>query len=231
MRHRVPPFLLVVVGLIAGLTMGLGWPLRAQVTVPFPTFTAGTTIDPDQMNSNFSALSLQALNRTGGTVTGNIAASANVTIDGADISDFLDGSGNLTVPGTSILTGALTANGGGVLTNPELKNYRETSAAASISTNTLALDLANGNHFQVALTANITTFTVANCPASGKATGIVLLFTADGTLRTITWPTTTKWSGGTAPTMTSTNGKIDMMTLYSVDGCTTFYGVNGGQSF
>jgi hypothetical protein len=231
MRSRIPPFVLVLAGLVSGLTFGLGWPLRAQVTVPFSTFTAGTTIDPDQMNSNFSALSLQALNRTGGTITGNIAASSNITIDGADISDYLDGSGNLTVTGTATVTGALTGNGGGVLTNSELKNYRETSAAASISSGTLALDLANGNHFQVPLNANITTFTVANCPASGKATGFVVLFTADGTLRTITWPTTTKWSGGVAPTMTSTNGKIDLITLYSVDGCTTFYGINGGQSF
>lgn len=229
--RRIPSLLLVLAGLIGGLTLGLGWPLAAQVTVPFSTFTAGTTIDPDQMNSNFSALSLQALNRTGGTITGNIAVNNNVTIDGADLSDYLDGSGNLTVTGAATITGALTGNGGGVLTNPELKNYRETSTTASIASNTLALNLANGNHFQVALNADITTFTVSNCPASGKATGIVLLFTADGTLRTITWPTTTKWSGGTAPTMTSTNGKIDMMTLYSVDGCTTFYGVNGGQSF
>src|SRR5262245_27829133 len=43
--------------------------LDAQIPVPF-TFTAGTIIDPDQMNTNFSTLGNAALNRTGGAMTG-----------------------------------------------------------------------------------------------------------------------------------------------------------------
>src|SRR5262245_30447199 len=43
--------------------------LDAQIPVPF-TFTAGTIIDPDQMNTNFSTLGNSALNRTGGAMTG-----------------------------------------------------------------------------------------------------------------------------------------------------------------
>lgn len=78
----------------------------AQITIPYPTFVAGTVIDPDQVNSNFSTLGTTALNRTGGTLTGNMAVSTNITIDGADISDFL-GATNLTVPGTSTLSGSL----------------------------------------------------------------------------------------------------------------------------
>ena len=222
-------------GTIAVVTAFLVWvaSVAAQITIPFGTFTAGTTIDPDQMNSNFSTIGSQALNRTGGTLTGNLAASSNVTIDGADVSDYLDGSGNLTVTGTSTLTGALTANGGGVLTNPELKNYRETKATGTISTNTLAVDMANGNHFAVSLNANITTLTVANVPASGKAATVTFLFTADGTPRTITWPASVKWPGGSsgAPTMSSTNGVVDIVTLYTVDGGTTWYGIVGGQTF
>lgn len=206
-------------------------PALAQITISFPTFVAGTTIDPDQMNSNFSTITAQALNRTGGTVTGNIAASANVTIDGADISDYLDGSGNGTFTGTLTVSGALTASAGATLTRPELINYREVKATGTISTGTLALDLANGNHFAVALNADISTITFANVPASGKAAALTLLFTADGTLRTITWPAAVKWPGGAAPTMTSTNTKVDIVTLYTVDGGTTWYGVVGGQNF
>jgi hypothetical protein len=94
MRARL--IVLAVAAVLAGVV------LHGQITVPFPTFTAGTTIDPDQMNSNFSTVSSQALNRTGGTVTGNIAVNTNVTIDGADISDYLnDATHNLTVSGTT----------------------------------------------------------------------------------------------------------------------------------
>src|SRR5689334_13485790 len=100
---RVPARALIALAFLIGIAAGLGRATLAQITVPFPTFTAGTTIDPDQMNGNFSTLSTQALNRTGGTLTGNLAANNNVTIDGADISDYLDGVGNLTVTGTSTL--------------------------------------------------------------------------------------------------------------------------------
>jgi len=219
--------------LVVVLVMGGATLVVAQITVPFPTFTAGTTIDPDQMNSNFSTLSSQALNRTGGTVTGNIAASANVTVDGADISDYLDGSGNLTVPGTSAFTGVATftaAIPGATMTTPTFTNYAETYATASISTNTLALNLDNGNHFSIALNANITTFTVSNIP-TGKAVTVTMIFTADGTIRTITWPASVKWPAATAPTMTGTNGKVDIITLYTVDAGTTWYAVLGGQNF
>lgn len=59
----------------------------AQVTVPH-TLADGETIDAARLNANFSVLS-DALNRTGGTITGNIAVNGGVTIDGIDISVFL----------------------------------------------------------------------------------------------------------------------------------------------
>jgi hypothetical protein len=89
----------------------LAAPLIAQITIPYSSFTSGTVIDPDQVNSNFSTLGTQALNRTGGTLTGNVTANANVTVDGADISDYLDGSGNVTATGTLAVTGASTLTG------------------------------------------------------------------------------------------------------------------------
>lgn len=61
-----------------------------QVTVPYE-FTSGTTISSSQVNANFDALA-DALNRTGGTLSGNMTVSSNVTIDGVDISDFLTAS-------------------------------------------------------------------------------------------------------------------------------------------
>ena len=61
----------------------------AQVTIP-NTFVAGTTIFSADVNENFTALGAGALNRTGGTITGNIAVDNGITIDGRDISADLD---------------------------------------------------------------------------------------------------------------------------------------------
>ena len=112
----------------------------------------------------------------------------------------------------------------GTATGLELTNYKETKASASISAGALALNMNNGNHFAVSLNAAITSITISNVPASGKASYLNLIFTADGTARAITWPASVKWPSGTAPTMTSTNGKVDIITLYTVTGGTTWYG-------
>lgn len=70
--------------LVALLMLLLPTTVAAQVTITF-TFTNGTTADADQVNANFTVLGSQALNRTGGTITGNITVAGGVTIDGVDV--------------------------------------------------------------------------------------------------------------------------------------------------
>lgn len=76
------------------LVLAVLWstPAAAQVTITY-SFTNGSAADADQVNANFSVLGSQALNRTGGTITGNIAVSNGVTIDGIDLSALLGGTG------------------------------------------------------------------------------------------------------------------------------------------
>jgi len=57
------------------LVLALAVPAAAQITIP-NTFTALTTADPDQVNANFTQLGNQALNRTGGTMTGTLTSQA-----------------------------------------------------------------------------------------------------------------------------------------------------------
>lgn len=76
--------------LSGAILLGLPSGLRAQVTVP-NTFVSGTTASATQVNANFSALGAQALNRTGGTITGNIVVDSGFTIDGVDLSAILGG--------------------------------------------------------------------------------------------------------------------------------------------
>lgn len=54
------------------------WPTlaAAQVTGPTYTFTTGTTISPDEVNANFTTIYQNALNRTGGTMTGTLTTRA-----------------------------------------------------------------------------------------------------------------------------------------------------------
>ena len=84
--------------------------------------------------------------------------------------------------------------------------------------------------FNVALNANITTLSFTNVPASGTAYALTLLLTADGTARTVTWGAAVKWPGGTAPTLTSTNGKVDTFVLFTHDGGTNWLAFTGGQN-
>ena len=83
---------------------------------------------------------------------------------------------------------------------------------------TVAISYGAGNIADITLTAS-TTFTF-NTHVVGT---YILKVTQGGTgSYTITWPATVKWSGGTAPTLTTTVGKTDIITLFH-DG-TSFYG-------
>lgn len=120
-------------------------------------------------------------------------------------------------PGGS--AGAITATG-----------LKETKTAPSISSGTLTIDCSAGNVFAVSLNANITTLSFSNVPSSGTAYGLTLAFTADGTARTITWGSAVKWPGGTAPTLTSTNAKVDTFVLLTYDNGTNWFAFNSGQN-
>lgn len=76
-----------------------------------------------------------------------------------------------------------------------------------------------GNKQKSTLTDNCTfTFTAPAGPCN-----LILKLIQDGTgSRTVTWPATVKWSGGTAPTLTTTASRVDIISLY-YDG-TNYFG-------
>jgi hypothetical protein len=134
---------------------------------------------------------------------------------------------------TSVSTfGTPVSFGNNEVRNSLLKKYSEVTASPTISSGTLTVDLSAANVFTVSLNADITTLTISNTLAtSNTSTGFTLVLTADGTARTITWPASVKWSGGTAPTLTSTNNKIDVLSFVSYDQGTSWLGFVGGQNF
>jgi hypothetical protein len=88
--------------------------------------------------------------------------------------------------------------------------------AAGSSGTAITIALNNGSSQAITLTGNAT-FTLTNPQAGGI---YILRLIQDGTgSRLVTWPSI-KWQGGTAPILTTTAGKIDLISLYW-DG--TFY--------
>jgi len=83
---------------------------------------------------------------------------------------------------------------------------------------TLALSFASGNIVNLTLNAS-TTLTFA-----GHVVGTYIIEVTQGGAgsNTLTYPASVKWSGGTAPTLTTAVGKTDILTFYH-DG-TSFYG-------
>lgn len=65
--------------------LAVAWPVEAQIT-PTYTFISGTLINPDEVNANFALLN-NALNRTGGTMTGTLTARVIVP-DGDNTRNF-----------------------------------------------------------------------------------------------------------------------------------------------
>lgn len=95
------------------------------------------------------------------------------------------------------------------------------------SSTALTVDWSTHNVSKVTLTGNCTfTFT-----APGTGAGVLVLELAQDATgsRTATWPAAVHWSGGTAPTLTTTASKVDVFTFY-YNG-TTYFGVTSGLNY
>jgi hypothetical protein len=121
------------------------------------------------------------------------------------------GSNTVTLGNTDITTTVLRGN-------VSAKRYVLTQPSAITSATTTTIDLSLGNVFQVNLQTNIAMLSLTN-PAVGT---YLVKFTQDATGgRTVAFPAAWKWSGGTAPIVTATAAKTDIVTLIW-DG-TTYY--------
>ena len=138
--------------------------------------------------------------------------------------------GNVDLKKDVTITGTLlnTNMGDYVLSRPELKDYAETRTAASSGTS-YTIDLESGNVFEITLTGNCT-FSFSNPPATGKGGSFTLILKQDGTGgRTVTWPASVNWAGGSAPALTTTADAIDILAFATTDAGTNWYGFLSGS--
>lgn len=151
----------------------------AQVSVP-NTFVTGGRILASEVNANFDALESGALNRAGGTITGNIVVDSGITIDGIDVGAVLGGTGTPTFASVTAttFTGNLTGNVTGNVTG----NASGTAATVTGATQAAITSAAN-----LATVGTIGTGTwAATYPLSAKvgtytATSADRVLTANGT--------------------------------------------------
>lgn len=116
--------------------------------------------------------------------------------------------------------------------NNPIQRFTEVTKTVAISSGTLTLDLNDATTFLVTRNANITTLTVSNPnSSSGTAHSFSIIFTGNGTTYSVSWPASIKWAGGNSPSLTSTNGKKDILHFTTVDGGTNWYGFIGGLNF
>lgn len=213
----------------------------------------------ESLNQSLNELNINNIVYTTGnqTISGIKTFAENTTFGDPGEADFLVISGNnFTVYGSGNFTSGLFVNGNAVLTGVDLSSYATTVNLAStgstldtkinnvsgyaapkdiattinISSDTISLDLSTFSYFLVNLNSNITTTNFNNPKVAPEVTSFVLQLSGDGTIRSVTWPTSLRWPGNTAPTITIGPDKVDTYSIFSYDGGVSYYGFPAGYN-
>jgi len=131
--------------------------------------------------------------------SGNLSGSASLTFDSA--------TGTLA---STIYTG-------------RLKGYSEAVTTATVSTSTHNLDTAVTNIFDITLGNNVT-FTFTNPPASGISRSVTVILRQDATGNRTASFTNANYSDGLTPTLSTGANEIDVLTFFTVDGGSFWFG-------
>jgi len=108
---------------------------------------------------------------------------------------------------------------------------QESVVINNTATGSVTLSLASGNIFSLRLTGNITGLTITDA-MSGRGCSFSLYITQD-TIggRTISWPSSVKWPGGSIPTLSTAPGAVDILVFESINGGATWFGALAGKGY
>jgi hypothetical protein len=167
--------------------------------------------------------------RSGVTTSSIIHVGTSGTTFNASVS-----TGNVGI-GTSVARAKLDVEG-----TVRFKTYFEAVHQLSISSGVVTVDLSKARSFTLNVNENITQFTLTNPPTDatsftlkitqdstgGHNVGIDTFKTSGGVTIPVYWP-----GGGVLPIVTTTADRTDIYSFMTFDGCSSLYGVIGGQNF
>ena len=179
----------------------LTWDAATLKWIPKTITVAGASV----VGNVTSAITANFANFAGNVT---VAAQPNITSVGTLTS--------LTVTGNTT-SGNFTTAGKVTTANLYSKNF---TTEAKAQTTTTVIDFAQS--VQQFTVSSARAFTTSNVPATGTVGSVsLILVVSAGAGTSVTWPTGTKWPGGTAPTLANGTHVISLLTY---DGGTTYLG-------
>ena len=191
------------------------------------TTTPSSTVNFGEAGVTYSDVVMDDLEVDQITATGNLAVGTDkLTVNTS--TGAVGMSGALTVTGLSTLTGGISSSGSVALTGGvsmsgavDVQELREQVVDVTLSSNSGTLDWTAGNIYYIATapTGNMT-FNVTNVPTdNSKIMTLNVMVTQGstgyipGTFQIGGASQTIRWAGGSAPTPTSSAGKIDIFSF------------------
>ena len=104
----------------------------------------------------------------------------------------------------------------------DAKAANRDAVSALATSGSVAVDAALGDYFTLALAGNVSTFTFSNLPGSGHGCTLAIRITQDSTPRTVGWPASFKWAGGTPPAVSTASGAVDLLIITTFDNGTSW---------
>jgi hypothetical protein len=167
----------------------------------------------------------------GDTVTLNGGVTSGDKLGGAKYSTVAGGTG------TDDNVNFIDLNNGNqlkLISNREkLAVYSEPTNASILSAGTITIDCNEGQVHKVTLNQNVSSVVFSNVnPDTSQTSTVILKVSQDITGgRTVTFPATIRWAGGTVPTITTNPNRHDRLVFISDDGGATWDGMVSGQDF
>lgn len=197
-------------------------------------YTQGVDTTQNTRLTNVETLAQAAFNQanTGGGGSSNsfatisVAGQSNVVADSStDTLTLVAGSGISITTNQSTDTITITSTGGGGGGGGIINDL---STTLSISSGAITLNVAAYSIFAVTLDQSISSINITDVSSSPYISNFVLVVTYNGTEYNITWPESFRWADGVAPSLTTTNGKKDIFTFFTLDGGTTYNAIIAG---
>lgn len=140
------------------------------------------------------------------------------------IYDETDGWEPMTIPAAAtwgVISGTL-ADQTDLQSALDAKAANRDTVSALATSGSVAVDAALGDYFTLALSGNVSGFTFSNLPGSGHGCTLAVKITQDSTPRTVGWPASFKWAGGSAPAVSTGSGAVDLLVITTFDNGTSW---------